>query len=265
MTDEQADGAAWWGSLPLQVGRTTFRRVGPLQLWLSPGEGELSVAVLRGSDPLDPVVELAAEPPEIPELAERHRFAVPANTTELTLGVALPDRPVVVRPDRPLHVPAGMETTLSVSVPTWFRLEVPGLARPLLDWPTWRPSDTWFGPSVREGELCYASRTQARIGTDLDPGRPTRARCRLLLRNSAEDELLVDRISLPVPRLTLYARGSRLHAGSLDVTLQPGGSSVEVAIRRGPPEGQDGAVLLAEPRAAAHHNIFVRALGAFLG
>ena len=232
---------------------------------LGGGAGELSLAMLRGSDPLDSAWEAPDEAPEIPEDAEQHRFAVPDGLESVTLSAALPDRAVVVRPDRPLHVPPRMETRLSVSVPVWFRVEVEGLDAPLLDWPAWRPSDTWFGPTVREGELCYASRTQSRMTFPPAAGRPARARCRLTLRNAAEDELLVERISLPVPRLALYASGGTLYAGSLDVVRQAGGSQVEVTIPKGAPGGLEGAELLAPPRAASHHNIFVRALGALLG
>jgi hypothetical protein len=233
---------------------------------LTSGSGELSVALVRGGDPLDPACERPNEAPPIPEAAERHRFAAPDGAPELTLSPALPDRAVVVRPDLPLHVPAGMETTLSVSVPAWFRVEVAGLATPVLDWPVHRPSDTWFGPSVREGELCYASRTRARLSTPTEPGMPARVRCRLRLRNDASDELLVERISLPIPRLALFADAAgTLHAGSVQVARQPGGTSVEVTIDRGPPEGLEDPTPLGERRVSDHHNMFVRALGALLG
>ena len=254
-----------WTRLPLRAGSDTFVRVGPLRLWLQASPGELTLALERGDDPLEPGVEGPCEGPPTPEGAERHRFAVLRDPAGVTLRPALPDRPVVVRPESPLHLPPGMEASLSVSLPTWFRLELDWLKAPLLDLPAWRPSDTWFGPSVRVGELCYASRSRALLAHPEGPPPPARARCRVRLRNLAEDELLVERICVPVPRLGLYRSGGALYAGSLDLVRQASGSQAEVSLHRGAPEGLVAPELLTPPRQPDHHNIFVRALGALLG
>jgi hypothetical protein len=67
-----------------------------------------------------------------------------------------------------------------------------------------RLSDTWFGPSTREGELCYAARTHARNHLEQVPRRPHRAVTPVKVRNEAATLLPIEKLSLPVPMLSVY-------------------------------------------------------------
>jgi hypothetical protein len=87
----------------------------------------------------------------------------------------LADRPVVVRARQSVFIPPGEEAMLYLSTPVWVSIDLGEPARALREIPVLRLSDTWFGPSTREGELCYAARTHARNHLDQVPRRPHRA------------------------------------------------------------------------------------------
>ncbi len=195
----------WWGRFTLGVGERGLWHVGPMRLGLTRRRQEWAVDVLRGSEPRD------ARSFECPTTAElegpsvaRARFGFAETPATVWVRPALADRAVVVYPEAPFHVPAGESVTLICSTPLWIRVEV-GEARTLLmETPLERPPDTWIGPSTREGELCYATRTAARLDRDSVPRHPDRALTELRIRNGASDTLQLERVSLAVPYLSVY-------------------------------------------------------------
>lgn len=125
--------------------------------------------------------------------------------TELLVLPALADRFMVVSPSATLHLLPGEQATLFVSTPLWFSVRSSAQQTPILDLPFWRPSDSWFGPSTREGEIGYAKYTDARLDLTLLEQRQHRAVTPVRVVNKAQDVLTFERINIPVPLLTLYS------------------------------------------------------------
>jgi len=50
--------------------------------------------------------------------------------------------------EQPLGVPPGEQASVYVSSPLWVRIETGKPAKLLCELPTFRPSDTWFGPNT---------------------------------------------------------------------------------------------------------------------
>ena len=184
---------------------------------------------------------------------------------------ALADRAVVTRPEHPFHLPAGEEVTVFVGTSLWVRLLVGDPPWQLAEIPVSRPSDTWFGPSTREGELCYAGRSFLRLSLDNVPVRPHRAVTTLLLRNSAEDELYLRALKLPVNHLALYAAPDgrvwtqdvimeRTQEGIADSVT--GSAMGAVQLRDRPPRLAADARRLVEPRQDPAGNMAMRAFSA---
>jgi hypothetical protein len=182
----------------------------------------------------------------------------------LRLLPRLPDRPVVSRPDTPFYVLAGEEIRLFVSSPVW--VHVLSGERELLEIPIYRPSDTWFGPSTREGEVCYASWTSGRTELAELPRRPHRAVATVRVENHTEKSVLVERLNIPVPYLALYAAADgSLWTQGVTLRMVEDGATAEIHIaKEGPPEAP-GATRLADPREDADRNLLVRALSALIG
>lgn len=254
----------WWGSVPREQESSWSGALGPLRLWLTSPEGEHTLAWHQGPNPLDPG-RTEGGGGEAGEECERARFVTAA--ARLVLAPALADRPVVVRPEAPLYLAPGEEARLLVSTPVWVQVTLGEPAHLLLEVPSFRPSDTWFGPSPREGELCYASRTRALLETDASaPSTFARPRSTLTIGNRGEDVLLVERINLPVTRLALYeADDGMLWTESLSVVRSGGDELAEMTILRGPPARVADARRVAEPRNPDSRSVFARAVSSLLG
>jgi hypothetical protein len=139
-------------------------------------------------------------------------------------------------------------------------------AQTLLDVPTYQPSDTWFGPSPRQGELCYASRTRARLRPGAEASWTARAHTELVIQNAGDDGLLVERVSVPMPRLSLYAGpGARLWTERLLVARHGAPALAQVTIEPGVPAALPEGQRVAGPRTQDTRNVFARAVNTLLG
>ncbi len=205
-----APAPAWWGTFGLPEDAAVVWRVGPLELWLQRRANEWRVGTVAGANALDERVSVAqpAAGDEAPEGATLTRYSFARAPARVTLSPRTADRPVVVRPDAPFFVPGGEEARLYLSTPLWIALAPPDAPRPMLEVPAHRPSDTWFGPNTLEGELCYAAVTHARLDLASLPRRPHRAVTPVLLRNRAAEPLLLERLKVPLPYLSLFADAS---------------------------------------------------------
>ena len=199
---------SWWGSYDVAAGQTLRWQIGPTTLWVGRRHVEWIIGHVVGRDPADSRLVVAAdsESPDEGE-AEVTRFALQGASGTLRLSAALPDRPVIFRAESPFFIPSGEEATLFVSSPLWFRIDVGTASAALLDLPLQRPSDTWFGPDTRTGELCYASRTAARLDLDELPVRPHRAITSVRIINRASSNLPLEKLKVPVTGLELFCSG----------------------------------------------------------
>jgi hypothetical protein len=203
---ESSSGSAWWDAVPLEPGQVGCWHIDTLLLWIQRAEREWQIA--RGStegedDAGGWQVELDVDMPTDAEALERHVFSRTSGPLRLLPVVA--DRSVVASPRVPLYVPPAEKTTLYVGSPLWVRVEVDRPPRVLAEIPIRRPSDTWFGSSTREGELCYATRTRATLDVANLPALSSRAITPVSIENRGIEPLLVERLKLPVPYLSVHA------------------------------------------------------------
>lgn len=254
---------AWWGRRALPSGQHGRWSIGPLDLWLLHGTQEWQLVTERPRDPADATLAIDvpcadAFPVDAKELL---RFAGSPAETEPELRVALADRPMVSRPQDPFYVPAQGQVTLYLSSPAWVQLYL-GKAQ-VQEFPVYTPSDTWFGTSTVSGELCYATRTQARLDLADVPERPHRVVTPLTIVNKAPDALFLERINLPVPRLPVYADDhNRLWTPAVRMEREEDRDMAEMKIDSTPPSVASGAQRIAEPREVGGRHLMVRAFSA---
>jgi hypothetical protein len=197
----------WWGSYNLSLNRWGRWRIGPLSLYARPKDHEWHIAFRQHPDPLDSSLQLEAgtdsEPD--PDTYEFLRYAVDCPDNKLELEPRLGDRPFIVTPEQPLFLLAGQKSLLYVSTIVWIQVKIgDGSGNALLDMPTIRRSDTWFGANTREGELCYATKTSARTELEAIQARPHRAVTPVEIRNEGTGMLPIEQLRVPVPALSLY-------------------------------------------------------------
>jgi hypothetical protein len=248
----------WWGAVTLGIGELARWRAGPStvhaerrtsdwRVWHATEPDAYAVAaerVLRVRD-------------DAPEGAPTLRFTFAETPDTITVKPLLADRPVVVRPESSLTVPPGERVVLYVSSPAWMALKLE-VRRPrrrrsggqpqavvLAELPTYRPSDTWFGPSTRVGQLCYAVRTAARLELAALPLRPHRVVTPVTVDNQAATPLELARVSVPMPHLALHVdRVGRLWSDGVLFTREPDDDTTV----RVTPFVPQGGERLAEPR-----------------
>ncbi len=256
----------WWGSFTPPHAQSLQWRIGPLTLIVRCLDGEWQIGHQRTSnfDNDDGSWEFQ-RCDQLPETLDTHsRYIFSQLVKQLTLTPRLADRPIISRPRVPFNLTAGETVTLYISSPLWIELALATSPTTLLEEiAIQRPSDTWFGPSTLEGELCYASATHCRINLAELPQRVHRAITPVLIRNQADTTLTVERINLPSALLSLYAC-SEGQLWTPKVTLIRGrdGDMAELKIDDKAPKQTTSPTLLSEPRDTANAGVLIRAFNA---
>lgn len=256
---------SWWGDYELRSGEAAMWRVGPLDFWLHRGPAEWRLAHEWSDGEREDW--LLVQPATLPEdLAETERFAVRETGPAVRLRPRPADRPVVARPKTPFRVLPGETSRVFISSPLWVEISAGGEPVALREIATRRLSDTWFGPSSRQGELCYALKTNARTSLAEMPRAVYRLLTPVVIENRAEEPLLVERLSLPVPFLSVFGDAAG-NAWSEEVRmLHPEDDDMaELDVRAGVPAEARGAARLCEPRRVAERGHLFQAFGSLLG
>jgi hypothetical protein len=133
----------------------------------------------------------------------------------------------------------------------------------LFELPLQRPSDTWFGSSTIEGEICYASRTFGRINLENLTGYQYRALTQVHIENKSHTPLLIERINVPVPFLSLfYAKDYLLWTETVTMVQNRETSLAEFQIQKKPPPSAVNLKLISKPRQEPQKSMLIRAFSA---
>jgi len=160
----------------------------------------------------------------------------------------LPDKPVVVRPDRALTLLPGQEALFFLEIPVWFRLctTVPRQLR-IFEEPIAILSKTWFGDPVN-GELCYGLATRLHQGIDSVESTPYNAVCPLSIANESDANLAFEKICLHVENLSAFRGSRRLWTNRLNVVSTGPEQSTQIEIDRAAPGFEKGLSLFGPAR-----------------
>ncbi|RYZ67537.1 MAG: hypothetical protein EOP05_17600, partial [Proteobacteria bacterium] len=249
--------SSWWGRHSLAIDRTDFWQVGPLKMWLASSPAKLSISWGHSTDFLDshvrsvPGAQLQLEqnivaPPEVETVISAFNHAA---RSEVVFAPMLPDRPVVLRLVDPLHVLPGEEVTLYMVVPLFIRLEAAQSSKLISEIPTFRLSDTWFGPLSTLGGLCYASASPAYLDLREVPLRAHCAITAITVKNSGIDSLKLDRLNIPLPRLSLfYSQRSGFWTDRMTLERNSDDEMANVKLDRQPPPEASPTQFVTGPR-----------------
>lgn len=251
--------ANWWQPRRLSEQGCWHLGIGPLSIYLERTQGEWLVGQQRHPDSelLHQVVQqpLEARPDDI----TFQRYVFRKAPLDFCLQPRLMDRAVVVKTRQPVFIPPGESINFYISTPLCVRLLL-GNQVQLQEWPVLRLSDTWFGPSTRIGELCYAAKTHARHSLDEVPLRPHRAVTPLTISNQDKSILSIDKVSLPVPLLSLFERSDHtLWTEAVTLVHQAEQPLAKFKIERKLPLGIQASQRISEPREQVEKNALVRA------
>ncbi|HET6451168.1 MAG TPA: hypothetical protein VFI08_07635 [Spirochaetia bacterium] len=160
----------------------------------------------------------------------------------------LPDRPVVIRPDRALTLLPGQSTVFFLEIPVWFRLSTTG-ARParIFEEPLAVLTRTWFGDPVT-GELCWGLATRLHHSLDSVVASADRAVCPLMIENDSETDLEFQKICIHVENLSVFRGPGHLWTNSLHAVFRGPDQVTQIEIVHTPPGFEERLVPVSEAR-----------------
>jgi hypothetical protein len=259
--------SAWWGKYTVPAQKQSKWQLGPLSIWLQHLAHEWRLATKSRPDAYEKIVRhegpSAIETLSADTVPSRYCFSHMCDTVRLV--PALPDRPVVTKPDTPLYVYPNEQVTLYLSFPLWLRMEVGEPSRLLREVPLYRMSDTWFGPNTREGEICYASHTAGSVNLADLARRSYRAATAVVVRNRSNSPLYVERLKINLPNLSLYADSDNMlwtNAMILEHTAGEGLANLQIE-HRAPSEAKNPQFIIG-PRQVERRSALVRAFSSML-
>jgi hypothetical protein len=234
-----------WTASEVQTGTARSVRIGPLELGVKRTAGEWWVSTYRHEGDDNGISVPSQDEPMRGEA--RHWVATPGDE-RVAFEPAMPDRPLVVRPEAPLTMLPGQEALFFIGIPLWVRVLVGRDREHLLcDVPAVVLSNSWFGTTT-VGELCYASRTTARRDPADIPLKTYRAVCPLTVRNSAEEPLDIARLCLRPQYLQLFEGRQHLWTSEGRVTYRGRDQWSRVVYSRKPPRFEPEANVIGQPR-----------------
>lgn len=265
MNDTATSATRWWGEFRIPHGKSGRFRIGPLTLTITRLKHEWHAAREIADQPsTTSSVEIPIDAVTPSPNAIISRYATNRDREELNLWPVLPDRHVVTRPEQALTILPRQELTIYVGSPLWIRLEEEGGDddKLLADLPAQPPKETWWGLTPREGELCYASRTYGRLRLEEAARYPHRVMTAVAIDNSANAPLVIERLNLPVPRLSVYAaEDGRLWTETITLARSEVDEMAELRLGKTPPAAARRAELVSPARDSDDTNLFFRAFG----
>jgi hypothetical protein len=163
----------------------------------------------------------------------------------------LPDRGIVVKPDRSLMLLAGESSQFFLEIPVWFRMNVGGDRKvQVFEEPLAVLSNTWFGDPVN-GELCYVLATRLHQGMSSIATTAWCAVCPMAVTNDSATDLAFERICLHVQNLAVFRGTERLWTNGLSVLFRGADQASHIQVSPGPPEFEPGLAPAAAARQPA--------------
>lgn len=204
--DTAQDKAIWWGETAIQSGKRLQLRCGDLQLDILPKDNEWLVQYQLSKDLVVFKAELSYndETDDAIEFENKQRFVSNALPDHVILQPALADRSITCKPKVTVSLFPKQQISLFVGLPLWLQLHMDGIETALLDIPTVRISDSWFGPDSRKGVICYASTNNEQLDLKPTVNHGTRVTLEVRVKNNSDAILSLDKLSIPVPHLALY-------------------------------------------------------------
>lgn len=252
----------WWGDFEFPLNKTMRWQIGPMTLWIQRVEQEWVITQKQNIDPFCTHVEKAClvSPKSIPNDAEQKRFSIGGNSNILRIMPRLANRPMVSRPEKPFIVPSGEKIDCFIGSILWLGIYAVDPIRRLVDKAIFQPSDTWFGPSNQEGQLCYACSTNCHFRVENIRFHPHRSLTKFTIKNRAGDVLFLDRLKIPANAMALYF-DENFHFWTQDIVAvhSDKGDNVRITTESGVPSMAKNPHKCAKSRLSQSENTMVRA------
>jgi hypothetical protein len=191
------------------------------------------------------------------------RWVVGNACDQVLILPTLPDRPVVVRPDVPVKIPAAQEALFFFTIPAWARIvAVKPQKIVLFEEPSIVRSNTWFG-DLMAGELCYSLRSRARRYIADIEAKPHRVACPVRIRNVTDSQFDVERFCVHVEYLNIYKGTRRLWTNEVLMSFQGEDTANKIEYSQSAPGYEAVAGIISEARTQLKQTLLKKSLGTF--
>ena len=250
-----------WGPLVVSSGSCLTLRSGDLRVYVQRIEDEWLFSYLFSADNSCDAQEASftsIDPENLAPDLEWNRL-VSARDEGLELTPALPDRPLVIRPESPVSILPGRYAKFYVAVPVWLRFEaVLGKTRNVVfEVPLRLLSNTWFG-DPGSGELCYSLDAPLKRSPEQLSVGSSNITCSLLVRNDSKEKLNFERICVHVENLSVFIDAEGLWTNEISVLFTGSDQISQIRIKNRPPEILSAPRKVTEPREEQDKNILRR-------
>lgn len=222
-----------FGTYSMPPGTISAWQIGPMELVIESRAQEWRLHWDYNQEPLSDRFGFNPKHEESYEHMNTERMAYSHKSDTLTIKPQLADRPIVIRPEISFYVPPKEEIKLFLTTPLWLSLKSgESIIREI---PSFRLTDTWFGPMDDRGEYCYAAKISARLDVHELKMLYHRAITSIVIKNRASDALLLERIKLPIPHLSLYRGEDGMnYTEEIIVEREKSGKTVQINLGKRP-------------------------------
>jgi hypothetical protein len=243
----QRTGVAVWDQVEIPQGKCAEWRFPHRGIWVERIESEWHV-LSRAEETGPARAQRELVPRTRKPRSSEWRHYLHRESGPIQPAPVLPDKPLVVRPDRALTLLPGQSTIFFLELPVWFRMSTTGY-RParLFEEPLAVLTRTWFGDPVN-GELCWGLAT--RLHHSMDSVEPSAeiAVCPLMIENDSDTDLAFEKVCLHVENLSLFRGPVRLWANSLHAVFKGPEQATQIEIAHEAPGFEQGLVPISEAR-----------------
>ncbi|MFT6529825.1 MAG: hypothetical protein ACJAZB_001476 [Psychrosphaera sp.] len=257
----------WWGDFTFDDQQIKRWQIGERAITIKRAVNEWNCWNFETSDEIDLPIELV-DIEQSTDNSEKMFGRYLENNSEgkIRISPQLADRSVVTRPATPLTLLTGEKTQLFISTPIWFSAKTLSNNQQFIDLPFWRPSDSWFGASTIDGQLCYAKYTSARIQLAHLEKRSHRAITPITVINHQDKPLVIERLNVPVNLLNLYCDDhNQFWTSGITVKTENHSRNVEMHINEKVPKEVQSYELVTPPRIVSETNKLIRNISNLLG
>ncbi len=263
---EAETNALWSEAQSFEVGQVYKFEVGALQMYISFLEKEWqfrhSYATENETDK-EKKLNLSTLK-NLPRAdLELSRYIHAQGENSLKFKPRMANRSIVAKPYQPIFLPPDQTVTIYISTPLWLAI-YSNNDKLLTEIPSYKLSDTWFGPKPHIGELCYSSRFSGRVDLDSLPRRVSRVITPVRIRNESHDSLKLEKVSIPSEYLEVYLNAdNELWTPALSLLRATDKNTTKISIDKVMHPEIQGALKVAEPRKSDQSGLVSKTLDMF--
>ncbi len=250
-----------WKKYSLENEIVYYWHLGAVEFYIKKNNKEWQIAYKHNAS-VNNLTELAREVPE-PVDVKWNTF-IGDRQSPLILMPALPDRPVVVKPDNIFKLLPDKIFQLFIHMPVWIQLYLgaPHSDNLICEIPSAELSGTWFGDSD-SGVLSYSLPKGYIKNSVLPSMAENEIICPLRITNSSSSQLDFQRLCIHVESLNIYSQGKTLMANETKVRFKGENFISDIYYTDQAPANIENLKLIADPRIPGKANVLKKSFHFF--